>query len=59
MFTRFVSLGVYGMDLMPIMVWARAVINGTSISITIKWGITTKYNGTDLTGSILKLKVPT
>jgi hypothetical protein len=59
MFTRFVSLGVYGINLMPIMVWASVVVNGILITITIKWGITTKYNGIDLTGSTLKLEVPT
>jgi hypothetical protein len=59
MFTRFVSLGVYGLNLMPVMVWASVVVNGILITITIKRGITTKYNGTNLIGYTLKLKVLT
>jgi hypothetical protein len=59
MFTRFVSLGVYGLNLMPVMVWASVVVNGILITITIKRGITTKYNGTNFIGYTLKLKVPT
>jgi hypothetical protein len=39
MFTRFVSLRVYGLNLMSIMVWAIVVVSGTSLGITIKLGI--------------------
>jgi hypothetical protein len=54
MFTRFVPLGVYGLDLILAMVWAGVVINEASIIVTIKWGITTKYS--DIC-STLKLEV--
>jgi hypothetical protein len=33
------------------------VINGTSVTITIKWAIATKNNGIDLVGSIVILEV--
>jgi hypothetical protein len=33
------------------------VINGTSVTITIKWAIPTKYNGIDLASSIVILEV--
>jgi len=39
--TRFVSLKVYGLDLILGMVWDNVVVNGTSITITIEWGIAT------------------
>jgi hypothetical protein len=34
-------------------------INETLITIIIDWGIATKYNGTNLIGSIMKFKGPT
>ncbi len=42
-----------------VMVWANVVVSGTSITITIEWGIATKYNGTNLISSIMKLEVRT
>ncbi len=53
-FTRSVPLGVYGLDLILVMVWVGVVVNGASIIVTIERGIATKYNGTDLTFSTLK-----
>ncbi len=41
MLTWFVPLGVYGLK--PVIVWAGVVVNGISITVTIEWGITTKY----------------
>jgi hypothetical protein len=41
------------------MVWVGVVVNGTLITITIKWGIATKYNGIDLISSTLKLEILT
>jgi hypothetical protein len=29
------------------MIWVGVVVNGASITITIEWGIATKYNGTN------------
>jgi hypothetical protein len=57
-FTSFVALGVYGLDLIPTTIWVSVVINGTLVIVTIDLGITTKYNGIDFIGSILKLEVP-
>jgi hypothetical protein len=36
---------------------SQFVINGTSITVTIKWAIATKYNGIDLVGSTVILEV--
>jgi hypothetical protein len=41
MLTRFVSLKVYGLDLILRMVWDSVVVNGTSVNVTIEWGIAT------------------
>jgi hypothetical protein len=35
-FTRSIPLGVYGLDLIPIMVWAGVVVNGASITVTME-----------------------
>jgi hypothetical protein len=55
--TRSVPLGVYGFDLKPTMVWVGVIVNGVFITVTIEWRNTTKNNGTNLTGSIMKLEV--
>jgi hypothetical protein len=34
--TRSVPLGVYGLDLILVMVWVGVIVNGTSVIITIK-----------------------
>jgi hypothetical protein len=34
------------------MVWVGVVVNGALVSVTIEWGIATKYNGTNL-GSLI------
>jgi hypothetical protein len=57
--TRFVPLGVCGLNLIPTMVWVGVIVNGAQVSATIEWGIATKYNGTNFIGSTLKLQVPT
>jgi hypothetical protein len=49
------SLGIYVLNLIPIMVWAGVVVNGVSINVTIEWGITTKYK-VQITSFALKLK---
>jgi hypothetical protein len=56
---RFVPLEVHGLDLIPATVWVDVVVNGALIIVTIKWGISTKYNGTKYSGicSTLKLEV--
>jgi hypothetical protein len=45
---RFIPLGIYGLNLIPAMVWVGDVVNGASRTIIIKWGIAKKYNGIDL-----------
>jgi hypothetical protein len=30
------SLGIYGLNLIPIMVWVGVVVNGVSINVTIE-----------------------
>ncbi len=35
-FTRSVPLGVYGLDLILVMVWVGVVVNGVLVIITIK-----------------------
>jgi hypothetical protein len=59
MLTKFVPLGVCGLDLIPGMIWTSIIVNGDLVIITIEWGIATKYNGIDLIGSTLKLEVVT
>ncbi len=56
-FTRFVPLGVYGLEIIPTIIWAGVVVNGTLVTVTIDWGIATKYYGTNLTGPTLKFEV--
>jgi hypothetical protein len=51
-FRKFCSLGVCGLNLKPTIVWIGAIINGTSVTIILELDIATKYNGTDLIGSI-------
>jgi len=55
--TRFVPLEICGLDFIVVMVWVGVVVNRTLVTITIEWGIATKYNGIDLTCSTLKLEV--
>jgi hypothetical protein len=45
--------------LIPTTILIGVDTNKASVTIFINWGIATKYNGTDVTGSILKFKVPT
>jgi hypothetical protein len=37
--------------------WIGANINGALVIVIIDWGITIKYNGINLIGSILKFEV--
>jgi len=55
--TSFLPLGVYGMDMNPTTICISVETNGASVTIIIYLGIATKYNGVDLTNSILKLEV--
>jgi hypothetical protein len=57
MFTRFIPFRVCGLNFMSIMVRASVVVNRALVTITIKWGIATKYNDTNLTSSMLKLEI--
>jgi hypothetical protein len=57
--TRFIPLGVCGLDFTLVMVWVGVIVNGASVTVIIEWGIATKYNGTDFIGSTLKLEVLT
>jgi hypothetical protein len=38
------------------MVWVSVVVNGALVTITIKWGIATKYNGTYL-GTLIRCPI--
>jgi hypothetical protein len=39
--------------------WIGVDTNGASVTIIIDWGVAIKYNGTNLTNSILKFEIPT
>jgi hypothetical protein len=56
-FTNFVPLGVCGLDLILPIIIIDVDTNGALITIIIERGITIKYNGTNLTSSILKFEV--
>jgi hypothetical protein len=55
--TNFVPLGVCGLDLIPIIILTSVDTNRALVIVIINWGIATKYNGIDVTGSILKFEV--
>jgi hypothetical protein len=41
------------------MVWAKVVVKGALVIVTTEWSTAKKYNGTNLSGSTLKLEIPT
>jgi len=41
MLTSSIPFGVYGLNFIPTMVWASAIVNGALVTITIEWGIAT------------------
>ncbi len=57
-FTSSIPLGFCGLNLILTNVWIDANTNGTLVIIVIDYRIAIKYNGTNLTSSILKLEVP-
>ncbi len=56
-FTNYVPLGVCGLDLILLIVVTGVNTNGTSVIVSIDWGIAMEYNGTNLIGSFLKFEV--
>jgi hypothetical protein len=48
---------VCGLDLILLIVVTGVNTNGTSVIVSIDWGIAMEYNGTNLIGSFLKFEV--